>query len=179
MPATLSLVGDRRRTQIRLQEELRMSQMIYGVFDTRAQADSAIEAIASETGHEGVNALVHEGHMRNEDVQWGGTDALRGAILGAVVVGCIGALVGGFLLIPGANLSVGWSEFVFMGVAGTIMGVTAGAVAGASEPRSELVALAQRLQEGKVLVTMEANEIPIATVIELFSKHGALEVKAA
>lgn len=156
-----------------------MSQMIYGVFNTRAQADSAIDAIASETGNEGVNALVHEGHLRDEDVQWGGTDALRGAVLGAVVVGCIAALIGGVLLIPGANLSIGWSEYFFMAVGGTIMGVTAGAVAGASEPRAELVALAKRLQEGKVLVTMEANEIPIATVVELFSRNGAVEVKAA
>jgi hypothetical protein len=156
-----------------------MSQMIYGVFNTRAQADSAIQAIAFETGNEGVNACVHEGQLRNEDVQMGGTDALRGAVLGAVVVSGVAALIGGFLLIPGANLSIGWSEFFFMGVAGTIMGVTAGAVAGASEPRAELVALAKRLHEGQVLVTMDANEIPIATVIELFTKNGAVEIKAA
>lgn len=156
-----------------------MSQMIYGVFNTRAQADSAIEAIASETGNGGVNALVHEGHLRDEDVQMGGTDALRGAILGAAVVGVVAALIGGVLLVPGANLSIGWSEFFFMAVAGTIMGVTAGAVAGASEPRAELVALAKRLHEGKILVTMEADEIPLATVVELFARNGAVEVKAA
>jgi hypothetical protein len=156
-----------------------MSQMIYGVFNTRAQADSAIQAIASETGDEGVNAQIHEGHLRDEDVQMGGTDALRGAVFGAVMVGCVAALIGGLLLIPGANLSIGWSEFVFMAVAGTIMGVTAGAVAGASEPRAELVAIAARLHEGKVLVTMDADEIPTATVIELFSKNGAIEVEAA
>lgn len=156
-----------------------MSQMIYGVFNTRAQADSAIEAIASETGNEGVNALVHEGHLRDEDVQWGGTDALRGAVLGAVVVGCVAALIGGLLLIPATNLSIGWSEYFFMAVGGLIMGVTAGAVAGASEPRAELVALAKRLHEGKVLVTMDADEIPTAIVLELFAKNGAVEVKAA
>ncbi len=156
-----------------------MSQMIYGVFNTRAQADSAIQAIASEAGQEGVNALVHEGHLRDEDVQMGGTDALKGAVLGALAVGVIAALIGGLLLIPGANLSIGWSEFVFMAVAGTIMGVTAGAVAGASEPRAELAEIAKRLHEGKVLVTMDADEIPTATVVELFSKNGAVEVKAA
>jgi hypothetical protein len=156
-----------------------MSQMIYGVFNTRAQADSAIEAIATEAGGEGINALVHEGHLRDEDVQMGGTDALRGAVMGALVVGCMGALIGGLLLIPAANLSIGWTEWLFMAIAGTIMGVTAGAVAGASEPRKELVALAQRLEEGKVLVTMDAAEIPTATVVELFAKNGAIDVKAA
>lgn len=156
-----------------------MSQMIYGVFETRAQADSAIEAIESQTGNEGINALVHEGHLRDEDVQMGGTDALRGAIAGALVVGCVAALIGGLLLVPNAGLSIGWSEFVFMAVGGTIMGVTAGAVAGASEPRKEVAALARRLEEGKVLVTMEADEIPPATVVDLFAKAGAIEVQAA
>jgi hypothetical protein len=156
-----------------------MSPMIYGVFNTRDQADSAIQAIALEAGEEGVNAHVHEGHLRDEDVQMGGTDALRGAILGAVMVGCVAALIGGLLLIPSTNLSIGWSEFFFMAVAGTVMGVTAGAVAGASEPRAELAAIAERLHEGKVLVTMEADEIPIATIVELFTKNGADEIKAA
>lgn len=156
-----------------------MSQMIYGVFDTRAQAEAAIQAIETQTENEGINALVHEDYLRNEDVQIGGTDALRGAILGATVVGVIAAIVGGLVLVPATNLSVGWTEYLFISGAGTLMGVTAGAVAGASEPRKELLALAQRLKEGKVLVTMDADEIPVATVLDLLSRNGALEVKAA
>jgi hypothetical protein len=155
-----------------------MSNMIYGVFNNRAQAEQAIEAIEDQVGHDGLNAFVHEGHMRDEDVQMGATDALKGAITGALVVGCVAALIGGLLLIP-ANMSIGWTEFVFMAVGGTIMGVTAGAVAGASEPRKELIAMARRLEEGKVLVTMANDEIPAATIVELFNKHGAVEAKAA
>jgi len=40
-------------------------------------------------------------------------------------------------------------------------------VAGASEPRKELVAIARRLGEGKVLVTMATEELPMATIVEL------------
>jgi len=156
-----------------------MSGMIYGVFDTRAQAEEAIEAVEEQVGHDGLNALVHEGQMRDEDVQMGGTDALKGAVKGALVVGCVAALIGGVLLIPGTNMSVGWTEFLFMAIGGTIMGVTAGAVAGASEPRKELVAMARRLEEGKVLVTMANDEIPTATIVELFEKAGAVEARAA
>ena len=156
-----------------------MSGMIYGVFNTRTEAEQAIEAIEEQVGHDGLNALVHEGHMRDEDVQMGGTDALKGAIKGALVVGCVAAVIGGILLIPGSNLSVGWSEFFFMATGGTIMGVTAGAVAGASEPRKELIAMARRLEEGKVLVTMATDEIPTATIVELFKNHGAVEAQAA
>lgn len=156
-----------------------MSGMIYGIFNTRTQAESAIDAVEGASGNAGINALVHADQLRLEDVQMGGTEALKGAILGAAVVGCIAALIGGLLLVPGANLSIGWTEFLFMAIGGTIMGVTAGAVAGASEPRKELLAMAQRLHEGKVLVTMASDEIPTATIVELFTTHGALDVKAA
>ena len=156
-----------------------MSQMIYGVFETRNQADEAIEAIEEATGHHGVNALIHEGHMRDEDIQMSGTLALKGAVAGAVVVGCAGALIGALLLLPNAGMNVGWAEFVFMAVAGTIMGVTAGAVAGASEPNSELLAVSEVLDQGKVLVTAESDAIPAAAVVMLMTKHGATKARAA
>ena len=155
-----------------------MSQVIYGLFDNRNAAEEAIDAIEVETGHEGVNALVHEGHLRDEDVQMGATDALKGAILGATVVGIVAAFIGGLILIPSANLSIGWSEWVFMALGGTIMGITAGAVAGASEPKKELIAMARHLDEGKVVVTM-ASDIDMATIAETFGRYGALEVRAA
>ena len=155
-----------------------MSQVIYGVFETRDEADEAIEAIECEVGHEGVNALVHEGHMRDEDVQMGATDALKGAVTGAIVVGVIAAVIGGVLLVPNSGLSIGWTEYIFMAMGGTIMGITAGAVAGASEPREELLAMAKRLEDGKILVTMDTKLAP-ALAVALFSQHGALEVRAA
>jgi len=155
-----------------------MSQVIYGLFDTRNAAEDAIEAIEAQTGNEGTDALVHEGHLRDEDVQMGGTDALKGAILGATVVGIVAAFIGALILVPTANLSIGWSEWVFMALGGTIMGITAGAVAGASEPRKELIAMARRLDEGKVLVTM-ASDLDPATITEVFGQHGAVEVRAA
>jgi hypothetical protein len=156
-----------------------MSGMIYGVFDTRTQAEQAIEAVEGEVGHDAINTILHEGHMRDEDVQMGATDALKGAVTGALVVGIVAAIIGGVLLVPGANLSIGWTEWLFMAIGGTIMGVTAGAVAGASEPRKELAAMAKRLHEGKILVTMATDEIPAAAIVELFQTHGALEARAA
>jgi hypothetical protein len=153
--------------------------MIYGVFDTRAQAEAAIEAIEDQVGHDSLNVLIHEGRMRDEDLQMGGTDALKGAVKGALVVGCVAALLGGLLLSPGANMSVGWTEFVFLAGGGTIMGVTAGAVAGASEPRKELVAMARRLEEGKVLVTIATDELPSDAVVEILEVNGAVEAQAA
>jgi hypothetical protein len=152
--------------------------MIYGLFNTREQADLAIEAVQSES-HDGIHALVHEGYLRGEDMQMGATSALRGAILGGIVVGCTAALVGG-LLVPSGVLTFGWREFFFLAIAGTTFGVTAGAVAGASEPRRKLKTLAKQLKEGKVLVTLDADDgLPTATILELFSENGAVEAMAA
>jgi hypothetical protein len=154
-----------------------MSSIIYAVFENRDAAKTAIEAVEREFGE--VTAVVHEDHLRDEDVQMGATDALKGALWGAGLVGVIGALIGGLLLIPSADVSIGWTEFAFLAMAGTIMGVTAGAVAGASESRTEIRQMARRLEEGKVLVTLDRADVPSATIFELFSANGAMEVKAA
>jgi len=154
--------------------------IIFGVFENRAAAESAIEAIERQTGSE-LAAVVHEEHLRDDDVQMSGTDALKGALMGAAVVGVLGALIGGLLLIPAADLSIGWSEFAFLGLAGSVMGVTAGAVAGASESREEIRKMAAQLEQGKVLVTLGTDDenLPQAKIFELFTANGAVEVKAA
>ncbi len=155
-----------------------MSGIIFGVFENREAAESAINAVEREVGAE-LGAVVHEEYLRDDDVQMSGTDALKGALMGAGVVGLFGALIGGLLLIPAADVSIGWTEFVFLGMAGSIMGVTAGAVAGASESREEIRRLAERLEQRKVLVTFNGADLPSATIINLFTANGAVEVKAA
>ncbi len=152
--------------------------VILGVFENRESAESAIAAVERQTGTS-LDAVVHEDYFREEDVQMGGTAALKGALTGAGVVGLLGALIGGLVLIPSANLSIGWTEFAFLGLAGTIMGVTAGAVAGASETRDEIRRMSEWLEKGKVLVTLDVEEGAPGEILELFAANGAVEVKAA
>jgi hypothetical protein len=172
----LSCAGARSRFDRR--RLIAMSGIIFGVFENRAQADAAVEELTRQT--EGsVNAVVHQDHFRDEDVQMSGTDALKGAVKGALLVGIAGAIIGSLMMIPAADLSIGWTEWVFLGFAGTIFGVTAGAVAGASESREEIRAMASKLEAGNVLVTMEADDTPAATIVDLLAAKGALEVKAA
>lgn len=155
-----------------------MSGIIFGVFENREAAQTAIDAVERQVGTE-LGAVVHEEYLRGEDLQMSGTDALKGALLGAAVVGVFGALIGGLLLIPAADVSIGWTEFAFLGLAGSVMGITAGAVAGASESREEIRRMAGRLEQGKVLVTFNQADLPSATILDLFTANGAVEVKAA
>ena len=154
-----------------------MSTIIFGIFDKCEQAESAIETIEARAEGE-VNAVIHHGRLRDEDVQMGATDLIAGATLGAVVVGVLGATLG-VLLTQAAGLSLGWVEWVFIGAAGTIMGITAGAVAGASEPQRELKAMGDRLADGQVLVTIDTADVPSTRALEMFRTAGALEVQAA
>lgn len=156
-----------------------MSGIIFGVFSDRERADAAVAAVEAEAGPQGINAFVHEESLRDEDVQMRGTDAMRGALMGAGMVGVLGAVVGCLLLIPAADLSIGWTEWFILMFAGSLFGITAGAVAGASEARAEIRAMARKLEQGNVLVTMEATEMPAATIVELLVANGASEAKAA
>lgn len=158
-----------------------MSEIVFGVFEDQQAADQAITAVEQEFGSRELSAFVHTDGLRDEDIQMRGTSALRGAINGALLVGIAGAVIGGLILIPNAELSVGWTEWVFMSIGGTIFGVTAGAVAGASESRDEIRTMANAMDEGQVLVTMEVSSEFSGTqaILDFMTRHGALEVQTA
>ena len=154
-------------------------KVVYGVFDNRASAEAAVQSVDLPT--ERWNAVVHDEHVREEDVQLGGTQALRGAILGGLVVGSIGALAAVFVLWPMHGWHGAWLAGLAMVLAGSLFGVVAGGVAGASECKDtirEEVGYAER--RGKVIVTCEVeHRRDSERVIEAFEARGAEHVRAA
>lgn len=156
-----------------------MTSLFYGLFGSRKAAERAIEALSHETGGEGINAVLHEGHLDGENLQMGGTDVRRSAALGAVVVGCLAAGIGVLLLTPRIGLGLGWFEFMLIAIAGTIMGVTAGALAGSSEPGPELRPLVEKLGPTDVLVTIETGAASEEAVCDLLRANGASDLAVA
>lgn len=157
-----------------------MTQLIYGIFEDRASAEEAIVDIEHATGHtDGLAAFVHEGHFRDEDVQFSGTTAFATALSAASLVGVAAAVLGAFILAPQLGMNFGLYEFGLVAIAGTIFGVVAGTVAGASESKKSLDAMIQEVEAGRVAVTIDAERGEVVNIMECLQQHGARMVEAA
>lgn len=157
-----------------------MSRVVYGVFRDDASADKALHDLRAHERYRDVDAVLHRGHVREEDVQLGGTAALPGMIIGGLVVGGLGAILASFVIWPMAGFWFGLPETLLMVIAGSIFGVVAGGVAGASECKDSIRQSARAIDEkGRVLVTAELDDDDVAEVIEAFTDGGATGVRAA
>ena len=154
-------------------------KVVYGVFDNRESADAAVERLEVRT--QDCTAVVHDDHVREEDVQLGGTEALRGALLGGLVVGLAGAFVAVFLIWPMHGWDSVWAPGLLMMMAGSLFGVVAGGVAGASEAKTSIRdEAAYAARRGKVMVTCELEHGRDSDrVIERLEASGGEHVRAA
>lgn len=156
-----------------------MSQFVYGVFESRNNAEQAIERVDALHHGSGVEAFVHEGHLEDGEIQMSGTQGLRGMIAGGVVSGLFGALIAAFVLAPAHDMGFGLAEFMLVALAGGVFGVCAGGVAGASEAKQEVAALGNQLRAGKVVVTMQVPTPEAGTVTRLLTESGASMARTA
>ncbi len=154
-------------------------KVVYGIFDDRAAAEAAVESI--DLPVERWTAFVHGDPVREEDVQLGCTQMVRGAVVGGLVVGVLGALAAVFFIWPSHGWHGAWLAGLTMTFSGTLFGVVAGGVAGAAECKDTIrdeVGYATR--HGKVIVTAELERGGDSErVIEAFEARGAEHVHAA
>lgn len=158
-----------------------MAKIVYGVFDNAAAAEAVREHVHDGQGHgDWRDAMVHEGHFREEDVQLAGTDAKVGALQGGAVV-----FVAGMVAIYAANaliagLNFGLAETLLFGFASSVFGVVAGAVAGASEAKSGIREVGSHARPGEVVMTVETSRDGDAErIADLFETHGGHDIHAA
>lgn len=162
-----------------------MPKIVYGTFKTETDADRLLgrlrEMQAKRKTGDVYNSILHRGHVRGEDVQLGGSLGLVGGIVGGGVVGIVGGLAAALLIWPMAGVSFGWAEPLLMMIAGSMFGVVAGAVAGASETKSTIVQDAEDCEKrGECMVICEVDsprEVP--ELIDAFVEEGGCGVKAA
>jgi ABC-type nickel/cobalt efflux system permease component RcnA len=157
-----------------------MSGIVYGLFDNKKHADQAVEFVQKRNEHVDINAFVHTDHLRDEDVQFSGTLAVKWAAFGGLMVGLCNALIAALILVPQAGMTLSTFEFGLLFAAGSLFGIVAGAVAGASESRREIKTMAEKLHDGAALVTVELQEgSPLRVVSQLEDQEGALQARAA
>ena len=155
-----------------------MTQVIYGVFDNEAQADRALaDAGASQTP----NAVMLQGHFRDEELQIGATQALSSAIIMGLTVGFAGAFIAWAFVWPTAGVPLSAWAMVPMSLMGALFGIVAGGVAGAAEGKDCVRALASEVDgRGRVVVTCEMESHEDAELVRAaFERSGATRVAAA
>lgn len=155
-----------------------MPHIVYGVFDNKAQA---VRALADCDTSEPTGALFQEGHWRDEEVQIGASRAMRGATVTGLCVGLVGAFFAWVFLWPAAGVPLPAYAMIPMAFAGSVFGIVAGAVGGASECKTELRALASEVeQKHRVVVTCEVGNARDAERIrDAFERGGGEHVRAA
>jgi hypothetical protein len=156
-----------------------MAGIVYGLFENKDKADEAITYVQSKNTHADVNAFVHEGYVRDEDVQITGTAATKWAAGGAISVALGISLIALLVLAPRAGMELSLFEFGLVFLGGTIFGVIAGVVAGASEAKAEIRKMANKVGDGRVMVTLDVPQGDPKRMVGLLEESGALEVKAA
>lgn len=154
-----------------------MPTVVYGMFRGPAEAGR----VAERLNHiEAGNAVVHEHGVREEEVQLGGTLALRNGIVTAMVVGLFAGFLIWAVLWPMNGMMLGFPAFALLVFGGSTFGLVAGAVAGASECKPALVEVAHRADaEGRTVVTCEVPASDVDEVVRAMTEAGGAVVHAA
>lgn len=156
-----------------------MTKVVYGVFEDGDSAQQTLDKLNENHRTNPFNVFVHSGHVREEDVQLGGTGALAGMIIGGLVVGLIGGLLAALVIFPGKGMTFGWEVMFMTMLGGSVFGVVAGAVAGASECKPSIRDSARFVDRGKIMMTAEVDDGEVAEVVEAFTDGGGRDVRAA
>jgi hypothetical protein len=155
-----------------------MSKVVYGIFSQPADAEAMAEELNRRGGQ--IYAVAHMHGVREEEVQYPATLALRNGILTGVVVGGLAGFMIWAVLWPMHGMMLGPSALGLLVIASSLFGLVAGAVAGASECKPQLVDAAERAEaEGRVIVTCEAPAEDIEAIGVRMQEGGARLVEAA
>jgi hypothetical protein len=155
-----------------------MSKVVYGVFARSGAAEELAERLNQTSP---AFAIAHAEGVREEEVQIPATLALRNGIVMSVVVGVSAALIAWLFVWPtqiGIYFPV--STMFLLALGGSLFGLVAGAVAGASECKPELAETAERATaRGLTVVTAEVPNGDVDATVEAFERAGGVNVRAA
>ena len=168
-----------------------MKNLIGGLFETQEQANQAYQSLeASGFADESISMFVHKPRNRTvRAMEISAQDVAKNAIIGALILGTIGALIG--FLIGTGTLSLPYLEpgsapreplFVFMSVVwGIIGGGLTGAILGAasrllrSQEKAEV--MTRQIEKNGVLLLVDvADSQGEAKAKRVMEEHQALEV---
>jgi hypothetical protein len=151
------------------------TQHVYALFDSTAAAAAAYNAVqARGCSNEHCSAILHEKHIEESALTEGERAGREGARKGAIVAGTVGAAIGGLAAIGGGLLGVGpLAAAAFGGGVMSAFGALLGGISGSDEPEKHLRALANEVEEGKILIAVETDDDQLRSLCEeVFDDHG-------
>lgn len=158
-----------------------MSHVLFAVFDHTDAAAKALEQL-QELGadKEGFSFIVHRralGERGSEELPLsetaGASGVAKGAMLGALGGFIVGTLLAGPIGLIGAGPI---AAAVFGTTTGTAVGGIAGLFAGVTEPDAALSELSKHIEEGKLVVSVEARKLSNQEQAEAILKHHGAHV---
>ena len=158
-----------------------MSHVLFAVFDHPESAGKALQQL-QELGadKDGFSFVVHRralGERGSEELPLSETAAAsamtKGAVLGALSGLVVGTLLTGPIGLVGAGPLAG---AIFGSATGTAIGGFTGLIAGSTEPDAALDELSKGIEEGKLLVSVEARTLTNQEQAEAILKHHGAHV---
>jgi uncharacterized membrane protein len=158
-----------------------MSHVLFAVFDHPEAASKALEQL-QELGadKEGFSFIVHRRALElrgSEEMPLSETAAASGLAKGAMFGALGGLIVGTVLAGPLGLIGAGpIAAAVFGTTTGTAIGSIAGLFAGVTEPDTALTELVKGIEDGKLVVSVEARKLTNQEQAETILKHHGAHV---
>lgn len=154
--------------------------IVYGVFADKPSAEAVADQLRRPGDDHGVLPVqTHErspldGNYLPESATEIGRNTTIAIVVGAIVGLALGALAGATLDIMGLSVGIG---AVFGLMTGVLSGMLGGMMAGTRQPKAPLREAAAQLGGGKVLVTVEVEDVGEVRHVEtLLEAGGGIDV---
>lgn len=157
-----------------------MEHLVCALFEDERRASDAVEKLLhSGVSRSVIGAVIHEGELVHEDVQHAGEQSVRRGFAGAAIGGTIGGLLGGIVLGPIALIGAGGAAIALF-LAGSMYGGIAGAISGRDDDKPVVKKLAEKLEPGKVMVTIDVSGgMDVPSVEAILARNGGRRVQLA
>ena len=157
-----------------------MEHLLCAVFDSERGATRAIDRLLHSTSEASVvGAVIHRGAIAHEDMPYAGERSVRRGLIGALIGGVLGGVLGGVVLGHHALIGPGAAALALF-VVGALYGAIAGAITGRDDDKPMVEELANKLGEGRVMVTVDlSGDADVPRIEALLRSLGAHHLRLA
>jgi uncharacterized membrane protein len=154
-----------------------MAKVVLGVFDTKDQAERAVQELRNRGFHKEISILAKDERREGMETETDGDNVMEGVTTGSVLGGLVGLVAGaGALAIPGIGPLVAAGP-----IAGLLSGAATGGIAGGlidwGIPEEEGRRYEEEVRQGKILVAVQSSGPKVDEAAQILRQFGAHDVK--